>query len=64
MYPEYMKESLDKVAKSRNKRFELAKTGKPVFPPMDAKEREEVLSKFHPDYKPESKRKILVGPNK
>ena len=64
MYPEYMKESLDKVAKSRNKRFELAKTGKPVFPPMDAKEREEVLSKFHPDYKPESKRKIRVGPNK
>ncbi len=64
MYPEYMKESLDKVAKSRNKRFELAKTGKPVFPPMDAKEREEVLSKFHPDYKSESKRKIRVGPNK
>ena len=64
MYPEYMKESLDKVAKSRNKRFELAKTGKPVYPPMDAKEREEVLSKFHPDYKPDSKRKIRVGPNK
>lgn len=64
MYPEYMKESLDKVLKSRNKRFELAKTGKPVFPPMDAKEREEVLSNFHPDYKPESKRKIRVGPNK
>ncbi len=64
MYPEYMKESLDKVVKSRNKRFELAKSGKPVFPPMDAKEREDVLSKFHPDYKPESKRKIRVGPNK
>lgn len=64
MYPEYMKESLDKVVKSRNKRFELAKTGKPVFPPMDAKEREKVLSKFHPDYKPDSKRKIRVGPNK
>jgi len=64
MYPEYMTESLDKVSKSRNKRFELAKTGKPVFPPMDAKEREEVLSKFHPDYKPDSKRKIRVGPNK
>lgn len=64
MYPEYMTESLNKVTKSRNKRFELAKTGKPVFPPMDAKEREDVLSKFHPDYKPESKRKIRVGPNK
>lgn len=64
MYPEYMTESLDKVAKSRNKRFELAKTGEPVYPPMDAKEREEVLSKFHPDYKPDSKRKIRVGPNR
>ena len=59
-----MKESLDKVAKSRNKRFELAKSDKPVFPPMDAKERKEVLSKFHPDYKPDSKRKIRIGPNK
>jgi hypothetical protein len=25
MYPEYMNESLEKVAKSRNKRFELSK---------------------------------------
>jgi succinate dehydrogenase/fumarate reductase flavoprotein subunit len=64
MYPEYMKPSLDKVAQSRNKRFELAKSGKPVFPPMSAEEREEVLRKFHPDYKPESRRKIRVGPNK
>jgi len=64
MYPEYMKPSLDKVAQSRNKRFELAKSGKPVFPPMSAEEREEVLVKFHPDYKPESRRKIRIGPNK
>ena len=64
MYPEYMTPSLKKVEKSRNKRFELAKTGKPVFPPMSAEEREEVLNKFHPDYKPDSKRKIKIGPNK
>jgi len=64
MYPEYMNPSLDKVAQSRNKRFELAKSGKPVFPPMSAEEREEVLRKFHPDYKPESRRKIGIGPNK
>lgn len=64
MYPEYMKPSLDKVTQSRNKRFELAKSGKPVFPPMSAEEREEVLHKFHPDYKPESRRKIRIGPNK
>ncbi len=64
MYPDYMNESLEKVAQSRNKRFELAKSGKPVFPPMSAEEREEVLNKFHPDYKPEARRKIRVGPNK
>lgn len=64
MYPEYMKESLNKVAQTRNKRFELAKSGKPVYPPMSAEEREKVLNKFHPDYKPESRRKIRIGPNK
>lgn len=64
MYPEYMRPSLEKVAQSRNKRFELAKTGKPVFPPMSAQEREEVLSKFHPDYKLDSRKKIRIGPNK
>jgi len=64
MYPEYMTPSLKKVAQTRNKRFELEKTGKPVFPPMSAEEREEVLQKFHPDYKPDSKRKIKMGPNK
>jgi len=59
-----MKPSLDKVAQTRAMRFELEKSGKAVFPPMSAKEREEVLNKFHPDYKPESRRKISVGPNK
>ncbi len=64
MYPEYMRPSLKKVAQTRKQRFELAKTDKPVFPPMSAEEREEVLSKFHPDYKPDSKRKIKIGVNK
>jgi len=64
MYPEYMNESLQKVIQSRNERFELAKSGKPVFPPMSAEEREDVLNKFHPDYKKESRRKIRIGPNK
>ena len=64
MYPEYMQSSLDKVAQTRNKRFELAKSGKPVYPPMNADEREDVLNRFHPDYKPESRRKVRVGPNK
>ena len=64
MYPDYMNPSLKKVAQSRKERFELAKSGKPVFPPMSAEEREEVLKKFHPDYKPDSKRKIKIGPNR
>ncbi|MFW6159662.1 MAG: FAD-binding protein [Acidobacteriota bacterium] len=64
MYPEYMKPSLEKVAQTRSKRFDLAKSGKPVFPPMSADEREDVLKKFHPDYKPGARRKINVGPNK
>jgi len=64
MYPESMKASLEKVAQTRAKRFELEKLGKPVFPPMNAEEREDVLKKFHPDYKPESRRKIRIGPNK
>jgi succinate dehydrogenase/fumarate reductase flavoprotein subunit len=64
MYPEYMNESLKKVVATRQKRFEMAKSGKEVFPPMSAEERENVLNKFHPDYKPESRREIHIGPNK
>ncbi|MDH5706014.1 MAG: FAD-binding protein [Candidatus Aminicenantes bacterium] len=64
MYPEYMRPSLEKVTQSRNKRFELEKSGKPVFPPMSGEERENVLRKFHPDYKPDARRKIRIGPNK
>ncbi len=64
MYPEYMQDSLKKVVASRNRRFEVAKSGKPVFPPMTADEREEVLTKFHPDYKQEARRKVRLGPNK
>ena len=64
MYPEYMNPSLKKVAQTRKNRFELAKSGKPVFPPMSAEEREDVLTKFHPDYRADSKRKIRIGVNK
>ncbi len=64
MYPEYMHESLKKVEKTRNKRLELEKSGKPVYTPMTAEEREEVLNKFHPDYKPDARREVRIGPNK
>jgi succinate dehydrogenase/fumarate reductase flavoprotein subunit len=64
MYPEYMRASLEKVARTRPHRFELAKSGKPVFPHMTAEERKDVLHRFHPDFKPNARRAVRVGPNK
>ncbi|MBM3293036.1 MAG: FAD-binding protein [Candidatus Aminicenantes bacterium] len=64
MYPEFMHDSLKKVEATRARRIELERSGKNVFPPMSAEEREDVLKKFHPDYKADSRRTIRVGPNK
>lgn len=64
MYPEYMMESLKMVEKTRAKRVEIAKTGKPVVEPLSLKEREEILNKFHPDYKADARREVRIGPNK
>jgi succinate dehydrogenase/fumarate reductase flavoprotein subunit len=58
-YPEYMRESIAKVEKTRPRRI---KEGPP--PAMTMAEREKVLSKFHPDYAPGGKRKVAVGPNR
>jgi succinate dehydrogenase/fumarate reductase flavoprotein subunit len=64
MYPDYMKESLELVERTRQKRLEFERSGKPVFPPMTAEERDDVLKKFHPDYKKEARRPVHIGPNK
>jgi len=65
MYPEYMMESIKKVEKTRSHRLEIVKKyGKQVFPAMSEKERDEILNKYHPDYKPKARREIRVGPNK
>jgi succinate dehydrogenase/fumarate reductase flavoprotein subunit len=64
MYTARMLKSIEMVERTRQKRFELAKSGKPVFPAMTADEREDVLSRFHPDYRADSRRKIHIGPNK
>jgi len=64
MYPEYMRESLKLVDQTRQKRLEFEKSGQPVFKPMTAEERDDVLNKFHPDYKKESRRVVHIGPNK
>lgn len=64
MYPEYMMESIKMVEKTRPKRVEIAKIDKPVVEPMKLKEREEILNKFHPDYKADARRVLRIGPNK
>ncbi len=57
-YPEYMRESIKTVEKTRDARL------KESFPLMNLKEREEILRKFHPDYKEKMKRAVKFGPNK
>ena len=64
MYPEYMRESIKMVEKTRPKRLEMAKQGLQVFKPMTEQEREDILTRFHPDYTPDARREIRVGPNK
>ncbi len=63
-YPESMQESLNLVKKTRPKRVELARKGLKIFNALTMEEREEVLSKYHPDYQPDSKKIIRLGPNK
>ena len=53
MYPEYLSGQVKQVEKTRPKRVDLALSGKPVYPPMNAEEREDVLSKYHPDLRRE-----------
>ena len=64
MYPDYMAESLRKVAETRPRRLELAKTQDAVFPPMSADEREAILREFHPDFTPDARRSVRIGPNR
>ena len=64
MYPDYMRESLRKVERTRPARLKIARSGEKVFPAMSAKDTEEVLRDFHPDYKPDALREVGVGPNK
>ncbi len=57
-YPDYMQESIKKVAASRPRRVGVA------FPRLTAEESDKVLKEFHPDFKQEQKRGVLIGPNK
>ncbi len=57
-YPDYMRESIEKVEKTRPQRV------KATFKTMTLEEREEVLNQYHPDFKPEAKRDLKIGPSK
>jgi succinate dehydrogenase/fumarate reductase flavoprotein subunit len=57
-YPEYMKESLKKVAASRSDRI-----GK-HFGSMTAEEKQQILKDYHPDWKMDQKRELKIGSSK
>ncbi len=58
MYPKEFEKSIRKVEETRQERLKK--------PPerLGEKEKEELLKKWHPDYKPEAKRKLRVGVSK
>ncbi|MFW6421658.1 MAG: FAD-binding protein [Candidatus Bipolaricaulota bacterium] len=57
-YTASMRESIEKVEATREQRI------KEEVPRMDADERDEVLNKYHPDYREDAMRELAVGPNK
>ncbi len=62
-YTPEMKELIKRVEETRPARVDKARNGE-IFPPLTLEQREEVLNKFHPDYKKEGRREVKVGPNK
>ncbi|MFX0197447.1 MAG: FAD-binding protein [Candidatus Hodarchaeota archaeon] len=61
-YPEYMRESIELVEKTRDER--LKRVFKETFRFLTLEERAKILSKYHPDYKKELKRSVRIGPSK
>jgi len=66
MYPDYMQESLKRVEATRQERIRIAREmgREHIFPAMTAEERDDVLHKFHPDFKKTAKKEVRIGPNK
>lgn len=62
-YPAELKALIRLVEKTRPQRVERSRRGD-SFPALTLEEREERLKRFHPDYRPEGKRALAVGPNK
>ncbi len=57
-YTPAMRESIERVEATRPARLQE------TWPMMTPADKQEVLSKFHPDYKPEGMRELKVGPAK
>jgi len=57
-YPEYMHDSIKKVEEKRMKNIDLELAA------MTLEEREDALSKYHPDYMDSTKREVRIGQNK
>ncbi len=57
-YPEEMRKLIEKVEETRDERLSVQ------YERISSKEKEELLKKWHPDYRPEGKRPLKVGPNK
>ena len=62
-YTEELKRLIKVVEKTRSERIARKKRGE-EFPTMTLEEREEILKKFHPDYREEGRRELKVGPSK
>ncbi|MDP3478256.1 MAG: hypothetical protein Q8R88_00695, partial [Desulfoprunum sp.] len=62
-YTPELQELIKKVEATRPARLAMARRGE-NHPALSMAEREQVLSKFHPDYQADAKRMVKVGPNK
>ncbi|MBW2038943.1 MAG: FAD-binding protein [Deltaproteobacteria bacterium] len=62
-YTPELKELIKRVEASRSARVERKKRGEEVTA-MTLEERQEILQKFHPDYKPGAKTPVRIGPSK
>ncbi|MCK5236230.1 MAG: succinate dehydrogenase/fumarate reductase flavoprotein subunit, partial [Deltaproteobacteria bacterium] len=62
-YTEEFKKLIKKVEATRAERIEIARKGE-HFPALTMDERKRWLADYHPDYKPDGRRKVLIGPNK
>ena len=62
-YTEELKRLIKVVKKTRPERIARKRRGE-EFSTMTLEEREEILKKFHPDYREEGRRELKVGPSK